>query len=253
MSQPLISIICTAFLPKSRPYLDLCMQSIANLEYKHTETIIVSPRSYAPQYTGAVTVSPSTEDYGNPLALNLGAMAARGDMLLFINDDVILTKGCLEHLAALASHPNIGPVMPIGNDQQNLYSLSVGFPSEKAGGINLIDPGPLKIERVRPYVDRMMQAASLYPGGALFYPHLCLYAFMIERKKWQALAGFDESFNLGYDDTDFCMRVRQNGMLSAIALGSVIWHFGGVSADQTQSTDKRDAAKAIFERKWGGM
>lgn len=251
MSKPLVSIICTAFLPKSKPYLDLCIDSIKQLSYENVETIIVSPKSYAPQYDGALTLSPATEDYGNPRALNLGAMAARGELLLFINDDVILTNGCIEHLIDLATHPMVGPVMPIGNDQQGIYSLHVGFPDEKTGEFSVVEPGPMQIEKVEPIAKQMMKAKSIYPSGALFYPQLCLYAFMIERKKWQSLKGFDEDFNLGYDDTDFSLRVRHAGMLSAVSMSAIIWHFGGVSADQTQNLDKRARALAIFEKKWG--
>jgi GT2 family glycosyltransferase len=234
-----VSIIVTAYLPKSKPYLDLCMQSIANLSVPkdQLEVLVVAPESYAPQYEGVRTISPPEREYHMPRGLNFGISKSRGEFVFVLNDDVILTRDCLQPLVNAMASPEIGLIMPIGNDQQGRYWLP------------LRRMGPYTIDQLE-NPEWLMNAGSPYFQGLVFFDTLCIYAFLMRRKTFEENGLFDEKLISG-DDIDYCMRLRQRGYLNAIALDSLVWHAGGVSANETFTPEKRALGQKIFNEKWG--
>lgn len=239
----MLSILVTAYLPKSRPYLDLCMQSIehASLEGAgDVEVLIVAPKSYAPKYAKATTISPPEEHYHNPRALNFGIEQARGDVLLVLNDDVILTKNSIGHMLEVSKFAPTAIVMPMGNDQQNAYHLQVPH----------VMSGPLPRDGRCPAGHVLMNAESLYPPGIILPDTLCMYAFMMHRKFHYEVGPFDENLKTGFDDTDYCLRAKLKGGVLAISMASLVYHFGGVSADSTLTPEIRSSNEKYFRQKW---
>jgi GT2 family glycosyltransferase len=229
-----VSIIITAYCPESKPYLDQCVQSARALSYKNREIIIVGREDYKPQYEGCLTVTPPQKAFWNSTGLNFGVLNAASDSEYYflINDDVVLTRNCLQPLVdALKMHPQIGQVMPIGNDMQMRY-----WSPYLAVGASAFNPATL----------------SPYPRGLVFADTLCMYATLIGKRVWQQVGPFDETLK-GQDDIDYSLRIRQAGLLNAIELSSLVWHHGGVSAQHTLDLAKREEARAIFNRKWSGV
>lgn len=227
-----VSIIITAYCPESKPYLDACVQSARALTYKNREIIIVGREGFEPRYDGCLTVRPPQKEFWNSTGLNFGVMSADAESKYYflINDDVVLTKNCLQPLVdALKLYPQIGQVMPVGNDMQGRYH----FPY-LAVGVSGFNP----------------QVNSPYPRGLMFADTLCMYATLISKSKWQKIGPFDETLK-GQDDIDYSLRIRQEGLLNAIELSSLVWHHGGVSAKHTLNDEKRKEALEIFNRKWG--
>ncbi len=246
--KPFVTIVVTAYLEQSKPYLDLCIESIKNLDYpfEKLEVIIVSPPGYARQYDddclSITTCGPIISDYYNAFALNFGARhaAIHSEYFLFINDDVIMTKNSLKNMVRSSSHflKDIALVMPIGNDQQQRYYLPVQIPS-----------GPYRIDQVKAIAKDMMALESPHNEGFIFCESMCLYCVLIPRALFESVGGFDDS-RQGQDDVDYCFRARQKGFINAIALNSLVWHAGGVSADITMSAESRKESLESFKRKW---
>lgn len=238
---PFVRIIVTAYLPKSKPYLDLCLRSIENLDYpkERYEVVVVSPKGYVPTDKYRV-VHPDKDAYWNSHALNFGASGSSASYFLMLNDDVVLTTQSLRNLVYASSMINDRSVlMSLSNDQQGKYVLCT-----PAGS------GPYKIEQIKD-ADALMNTSSPYRDyGVFFYETLCLYAFLVPRALWNDVGGFDESLR-GGDDVDFSLRVREKGYLNGIALDSLIYHAGGVSADKTLTPQMRADDLIQFEKKWG--
>lgn len=243
---PFISIIVTAFLEKSKPYLDLCIESIKNLDYPkdRLEVIIVSPKNYEPLYDGCLTVHPTKDPYFNSHALNFGALCSRADAdyYFMINDDVILTKNSLKNLVlASQSFGDYGITMPIGNDQMRKYYLPVP----------LMTSGPFRIEQIKGHEGAFMNADSYYNQGLMFFETLCLYAVLIPKAVFTQVGEFADGWG---DDIEFTRRVAKHGFFNAVAMSSLIFHFGGVTADQTLGSLDSEARKQSlksFDEKWG--
>lgn len=240
MNLPQCSVIVTTYKESAKPYLDLCAESIRNLNYPKEllEVIIVAPRRYAPQYEGVRTISPDADDYGMPFGLNFGITAASGEYLFVLNDDVILTRNSLSNLIAYP-HPQIGLLMPIGNDQQGRYILET----------KPLGSGPYNISHFpEGQPSYLKDYDSLYPSGLLAVETLCLYAVLMHRRVWDKVGPFDENL-IGQDDIDYSLRARQAGFINAIALDSLVWHAGGAS--NTLTDEQRKKSFEIFNKKWG--
>lgn len=248
MISPKVSIIVTSFLEQSKPYLDLCMRSIKNLNYDNFETIIVSPKNYTPKYDTALTVTPEKDPYFNSHALNFGAEKASkdSDYFFFLNDDVILTKNCLTNLVSSAkSVGDFGLFMPVSNDMQMKYYLPIPYMSS----------GPYRLEALeaasKDYAQVLMNADSFYNQGLIFSDVLCLYAVLIPRDVFSRIGEFADGWK---DDWDYTKRVVNAGLFNVICMNSLAYHAGGVSSEYTlgplDSKERMDSLKT-FEQKWG--
>lgn len=236
-----VSIIITAYSMDSKAYLDLCVKSIKNLDYPgEIEVIIVGKPDYAPMYEGCETIYPPFPQFYPPVGLNFGMNHAKHDLMLVLNDDTILTKNSLKKLVETYSQlPHIGLLMPISNDQQGRYSAMVG-----------VQPGPMKLESLeRP--EEIMNWDSCYPLALSYHETLCIYAFMISKRVYEAVGPFDEAL-VNSDDLDYTMRMNQHGYANAIAYNAIIYHFGGITADKTFTPEIREEGRQRFVTKWSG-
>lgn len=115
--KPLVSII-TINYNESEVTLDL-LQSIRNLSYPNYEVIVVdnaspkdNPDIIKEKFPEVVLIK-STENLGFAGGNNLGVKKAKGDYLLFINNDTIVPKGFIEPLVqTLQNDDSIGMVSP---------------------------------------------------------------------------------------------------------------------------------------------
>lgn len=235
-----VSIIVTSYFPDSKRYLDLCVESIRNLDYpkEDIEVIIVGRPDYLPEYEGVRTIAPALEKFYPPVGLNFGMKESKYDLMLVLNDDTILTRPSLRRLVDIyKSAPHVGLLMPISNDQQGRYSAWVG-----------VNAGSYRYEQLAPIAKELMQKESAYPPALSFHDTLCIYAFMISRQVYAEVGDFDERL-IGQDDIDYTMRVVQKGYMNAIAYNAIVYHFGGVSADHTLK-DVREESMNRFLGKW---
>jgi GT2 family glycosyltransferase len=132
-------------------------------------------------------------------ANNQGASAAKGEYLLFLNQDAFIHKGCVSSLMrTLDSSRDIGAVGAklVARDGRLLEAGSIIWRDGSCLGYGRgDDPGKPEYCYVRD-VD--------YSSAA------CL---MVRRDAFQDLAGFDENFIPAYyEDTDLCMRLWERGL-----------------------------------------
>lgn len=250
---PRISIIITTYLEKSRRYLDLCIRSIRELDYDQSllDVILVGRPGYMPQFEGVRTIAPDQPEFHNPVGVNFGMKAARADSeyVMLLNDDVILTRDSLKNMVlSMPEQPCV--LSAISNcDNYWKYVLTLGY--AKGDQAFVLSKRYYTYEELEPHIEGLLKANSAYPQGLLIADTLCLYANLIPKKLWDELEGFDENFKTGFDDTDFCIRARQKGAVLAIALDSLIWHFGGASTNHTLTPEIREETKRYFYEKWG--
>ena len=157
-----------------------------------------------------VTLVTNTENRGHPGGTNDGTRRARGDLLVWLNNDVVATPRWLRNLqSCLASDPRIGVCSPmtnyIGNPGQlvketfpNLNAMQ-GF----ASTFNRSDPAK--------WVDDMLFG----------------FCFALPRRTWDLVGPLNEETGLGLgDDIDYVERVRAAGLRAVIAGDTFLYHFG---------------------------
>jgi hypothetical protein len=220
-------------------YLQRCVESIK----KHTrvpyELIFVDNASedgsqkYLRSVKGAkVILNPSNLAFakGN----NQGVQIAQGDYILLLNADVVVTHGWLEGLLACAeSNPNIGMVAPMTNSASNIQTVPVNYRSLKD-------------------LDRFALAMSIKYKSVWMEAHRIIgFCMLIKREVIRRVGLLDERFGPGgYEDYDYCLRVRQAGYRIMLCRGVFIHHFGGRGYVGMNYDRLRDVNRELFIEKW---
>ena len=143
-------------------------------------------------------------------ANNFAAAQTGGDLICLLNDDVSLIRGeWLGQMAAMFSDPNTGIVgaklyYPDGRTQHGGVILGLSGLAEHAHKfLPQGEPGYM----ARAVLDQDMSAVT----GA------CL---MVRRSLFEQVGGLDELLPSGFNDVDFCLRIRALGY-AVIMAGSV--------------------------------
>ncbi|MBA1288777.1 glycosyltransferase [Pseudomonas japonica] len=225
--QPLISIIIPT--RDNGSVLERCVESILEKSsYTKVELIILDNGSVESntikylatlQETGKAYVIRHDAEFNFSELNNIGANAARGELLLFLNDDTeVLCVDWLERLAGYAQLEHVGAV-----GAKLIYPG--GQLVQHAGVLNLEDgPGHafLRSDSNQPgyFMRNLLEYNWLAVTGA------CL---MMEAIKYKALSGFDESLPIAYNDIDLCMRAIKNGYFNVVCQAVTLIHHESIS------------------------
>lgn len=197
----------------STRYLRTCVDSIlATSADTELELILVDNGSVEPEtqtllerltgYGPHVRVVRDDRQF-NWAALNNGAVrVARGDVLLFLNDDVeARSSGWLEALAVDALRPEIGAaggrlLYPSGQVQFAGMVVGLGGAAGHVlAGLPAERPGYLGMAV-------LARDVSAVTGACM----------ATRREVFEALGGFDEGLGVDCNDVDYCLRARANGL-----------------------------------------
>ena len=215
---PLVSII----IP-TRDRLNLlrrCLQSIeARTAYRHYEILVIDNGSREPRTLSYLASLPYQviQDNGpfNFARLNnRAATLARGEHLLFLNNDVeVLTP---EWLEALLEHSQRQQVGAVGT--QLLYADGT---IQHAGIV-------LGVRGVAGHAHKYLPAKN---EGYFAFPHLirnysavtaaCL---MIRKAVYEEVGGMDEHLAVTFNDVDLCLRLRARGYLVVYTPYARLYH-----------------------------
>lgn len=193
---PLVSLIVVAY--NSAASLPACLDALATTQYAPYELLVVdnasvdgTPQLVAARYPQARLLA-NRENIGFGRACNQAAQAARGELLVFLNPDVIVTPPWLGTLVArMAAHPDAGIICP-----STLYPGQAPPP-----------PAP-------------PAATAAVPGCAM----------LVRRAAWRQLGGFDERYFLYWEDTDLCWRAWLLGWRVLEEFAAHVYHERGGSA-----------------------
>lgn len=118
--QPLISIIIPVY--NGEKFLPRCLDAVASSSYKKYELIVVDDCSTddsarISRERGALVLGTSRQS-GPAGARNLGAQKARGEVLFFVDADVVVKPDALERVAAISiEHPDVAAVFGSYDDE----------------------------------------------------------------------------------------------------------------------------------------
>jgi GT2 family glycosyltransferase len=180
-----------------------------------------------------VTVIANAENRGFPAAINQGLEAARGEYLMLLNNDVVVTYGWLDQLIALAN-AKADP-----EDRAESAIGLVGPMSNYAAPPQLVEEIPYSDLKDMPAFARRWRDQQR--GKGLRVGKLSGFCLLMKRAVYDAIGGLDERFGMGFfDDDDLAERARRAGFSLAVAYDLFVHHFGsrtfvgnGVDAQKT--------------------
>ncbi|TNJ35419.1 glycosyltransferase [Arenimonas terrae] len=244
-SRPRASIVVPAY--NHLPVSLACLRALADSgDQTSFEVILVDDASSdsTPQVLPGI---PGLRYHRNPHnlgfigACNAGAEMARGEFLVFLNNDTTVQPGWLDALlATFDTHPDTG-----------LAGSKLVYPDgrlQEAGGIVFADGSGWNYGRFEdPAHPRFNFVREVdYCSGA---------SIALRRDLFLNLGGFDSHYAPAYyEDTDLAMRVREKGLKVRYQPASVVVHHEGISS----GTDLNSGVKAYqvvnqkkFLARWG--
>lgn len=159
---------------------------------------------------------------------NGGAFVARGDYLLFLNNDVeVITPDWLERMLVVAQQPGIGAVgATLLYPDETLQHAGIvsrhadaGFHSERASDHCHVYRGKPAHYAGRHGELRHVRRAPAVTGACL----------LVRKDLFNQLGGFDERHAITFNDVDLCQRVRQRGLHVAITPHARLYHYESLS------------------------
>jgi len=237
----LVSIVMLSW--NAPNYTKIALESI-RAHTPHPHEIIIVDNGSGPETTDwlrtldDVTVIFNPSNRGFAGGNNQGIHAARGDYIVVLNNDVVVTEGWLDDLIdALRRNPLTGVSAPRSN--------------RVAGSQMIADadyPDVATMHRFAAARRARWRKSGFYVDRAIGF---CL---CIDRRVIDEIGGIDERFGAGnFEDDDFCIRVRAAGYKIYVCDDVFIHHFGSVtfSANNVDWQASMNENWAKFARKWG--
>jgi len=220
--KPRVSVIIVNW--NGAQHLRICLPSLLSQSFTPLEIVVVDNRSSDDSAEVAKSYSvrwlPLEENPGLAPALNRGAAIAKGDLLLFVNNDMRFDP---EFVSAL--------VEPFERDEEIFATDGMQFNWDGTTRGHLA----ARLTNLRPSRD---SSAELVPG-LYFYQQekteqsrvfmgsaACM---MVRKTLFEKLGGFDDRLPLGYEDVEICWRAWVHRQKILYVPRAVCWHRVGSS------------------------
>ncbi len=233
--------------------LERCVRSILEkTRYENYEVIIVENNSTEPEtfacyerLSGRPNIRVVTWNgpFNYSAINNFGAGAARGEYLLFLNNDTeVISENWMEEMLMFACRKEVGCVGAM------LY-----YPDDTVqhGGVIF------GIDGVAAHFHRHYQRGETgYQKRMAVAQNLsCVTAacMMVPKKVFEQLQGLDEEFAVAFNDIDFCMRVQQAGYLTVFTPYASLYHYESKSRGQEDTPGKQARFQReirLFQKRW---
>ncbi len=247
-SLPLTSIIMLTF--NQLDYTRKCLESIEKHTKARYELIIVDNGStdgtveflkdYAKTRANAELIL-NKENLGFARGNNQGIEKSKGDYIVLLNNDVVVTKGWLDKMVSyMEENPDIGMAGPVSNN--------VSGPQKVEDA-----PSGEDMDKIHAFARHISEENAGKVEDVLRLVGFCL---LIRKEVIDLIGPLDENYGSGnFEDDDLCLRSSIAGFRHVILKDVFVHHFGsktfeGNNIDYNSSLDKN---REYFARKWDGI
>lgn len=180
----------------------------------------------------------NTENRGYPVACNQGIAIAKGDYIVLLNNDVVVSNEWLKGLIdCIESSNDIAIVGPSTN-----YASGPQMVTD-CGGYDTI----LKFTA---FAENYRKALK---GCYIPYWRIVGFCMMVRREVLDKIGGFDERFSPGnFEDDDICIRACLAGYRNMICKDVFVHHHGSISHDGG-FTKLLETNQTKFNEKYAGI
>jgi GT2 family glycosyltransferase len=240
--RPLVSIVIPT--RDKRALLQTTLESIwARTDYDRYEIIVIDNQSsdadavrYLESLSPRCQVHQWKERFNYSALNNFGVRHARGEQLLFLNNDVeVIRRDWLTAMLEHAQRPDVGAVgarLLYGDGRIQHAGVVVGvnraaanafrtWPGETTGNLRLAD---------------LTRNCSAVTGACM----------MVPRRVFEEAGGFDEDLRVVLNDVDLCLKIRRRGYLVVYTPDALLYHYEGSSRGRLHPPpDER-----VFQERW---
>ncbi|WP_088888797.1 glycosyltransferase [Leptolyngbya ohadii] len=221
--------------------LDRCLQSIfAKSTYPHYEVIVIDNGSDEPETLAILKQWQQREPdrfrchrldipFNYSRLNNYGVSQARGDYLLFLNNDTeVITPDWIEAMVEQAQRTSVGAIgaillYPDNTIQHAGVMLGVsGVAEHSHKHFPLGDPG---------YFGRLFCVSN--------YSAVTGACVMCRREVYEQVGGFDETLRVAYNDIDFCLKLRRQGYHNLVLSHVSLYHHESKSRGAEDTPEKQ--------------
>ncbi len=162
------------------------------------------------------------ENMGIPIGVNVGLSYCGGDIIGFLNNDLIFPYGWLDALVeALTRDPSLGFAIP--------YLTYTSIPEQG------VEPLYANLDQMPAFARRFMEETR---GRNTWVSHVITSCVVFRRDLCDQVGGLDFWFGIGsLDDNDWSLRARCAGFHHAVIGGSFVHHIGSVTYRQAQDSE----------------
>lgn len=201
-----------------------------------------------------INVRHNSENQSFARACNQGAIIARGEYLLFLNNDIEVTDGWLDALLYTA----------VAKDNVGVVGARLVYSEMPERGLNAGKSYLLQHRGVRFYRDskngRLVpfnvgngEEAIVVSADAQKIPAVTGACLLVRKDSFEAVGRFDENYNYGYEDVDLCLKLLRKGYMNYYCPISLLFHseFGTQQHENPQRAEaRREENRKYFHRRW---
>ncbi|HUM83174.1 MAG TPA: glycosyltransferase family 2 protein [Lachnospiraceae bacterium] len=158
---------------------------------------------------------------------NFAVKSAKGEYLLFLNNDVeVITERWIEEMLGFCQRPDVGACgvrLYYPNNKLQHCGIVVGI-GGIAGHICHLEK-----RESGGYFGRVTKTQDVSAVTAA-----CM---MTPRKVYEEVGGMDEAYEVAYNDVDYCLKVREKGLLVVYNSWAMLYHYESLSRGSDEEED----------------
>lgn len=176
---------------------------------------------------------------------NFGVKQSKGDYILLLNNDTeVITVNWMEELLMYAQREDVGAAgakLYYGNKTIQHAGVVLQLGAHRTAGHSHYGQSRENLG----YMGRLCYAqnVSAVTGACL----------LVKKSLFEEVGGLDESFAISLNDVDFCLKLREKGLLNVFTPFAELYHYESVSRgldDSGEKAERYNRESAHFREKW---
>lgn len=185
------------------------------------------------------------QSLGFPAANNEAARMGSAPIILFLNDDCVLTENAVEKMLEIFKEPPIGVC-----GAKLLFPPSSTSPIRPPGKVQHIGMAlNIRGDVIHPLVGWSANNPKCNVSRDTFsVTGACL---MTRRSLFNKIGGFDTSYGMGtFEDVQYCTQIRSMGLRVFVNCGAVGYHYAGATSEKKKVSHPLQMNGLIFKSRF---
>lgn len=194
---------------------------------------------------GMISVVTYRGEFNYSAVNNLGVSYADGEYILLLNNDTeVITVNWMEELLMYAQREDVGAVgakLYYGDKTIQHAGVVIGLGAHRTAGHSHYRQHRQNLG----YMGRLCYAqdVSAVTGACL----------LVKKRLFEEVGGLSESFAISLNDVDFCLKLREKGLLNVFTPFAELFHHESVSRgpdDSGEKAERYNRESEQFKEKW---